>query len=164
MAKIPEGVNVTVEGHTVTVRGPNGEVQRSFSKRASIAVEGAEVTVSAKDKGLAGTVESLLSSMMKGVTEGYKKNLKVLYAHFPVSMEVKGKDILIKNFLGEKQPRKTKIQGNSKVEVKGQNVTVSGPSKEDVSQTAASLKAILKIRDKDGRVFQDGIYEVEEGA
>ena len=164
MAKIPEGADVSVEGHKVTVKGPNGEVQKTFSKRAVIKVEAGEVNVSAKDKGLEGTVDSIINSMMVGVTEGYKKELKVLYAHFPVSVEVKGKDINIKNFLGEKQPRTTNIVGNTKVEAKGQNVTVSGPDKEAVGQTAANLKEILKIKDKDGRVFQDGIYEIEEGA
>lgn len=164
MTKIPEGVNVSVEGHKVTVKGPNGEVQKTFSKRAVIKVEGGEVKVSAKDKGLEGTIVSLINSMMVGVTDGYKKQLKVLYAHFPVSIEIKGKDINIKNFLGEKQPRITSIIGNTKVEAKGQDLTVTGPDKEAVGQTAANLKTILRIKDKDGRVFQDGIYEIEEGA
>lgn len=162
--KIPDGVNVNVENHNVTVKGPNGELQKSFSKKAAISVENGEVRVSAKDRGLEGTVESIIGNMMKGVTEGYQKNLKILYAHFPISMEIKGKDIFIKNFLGEKQPRKTMVMGNTKVEVKGQNIKVSGPDKEAVGQTAANLKSVLKIKKKDARIFQDGIYDTDEGA
>jgi large subunit ribosomal protein L6 len=69
---------------------------------------------------------------------------------------------MVKNFLGERKARMTSLVGDTKVEVKGQDVAVSGPSKEDVGQTAANLKRVMKIKDKDGRIFQDGIYEVEE--
>lgn len=162
MAAITEGVNVSVDGHTVTVKGPNGEVKRSFSKRTEIKVEGNEVKVISKDSGLVGTVDSVISSMIKGVSEGYSKKLKMLYAHFPISLEVKGNEILVKNFLGEKQPRKTAIVGNSKIEVKGQDVTVSGPDKEAVGQTVANLKRAMKIKEKDPRIFQDGIYDAGE--
>ncbi len=161
MVEIPEGVTVQAEGHKLTVKGPQGEVQRNLPKEAALKIEGKNVEVSAGDRALKGTLESLVDSMMVGVTTGYKKNLKILYAHFPVSIDVKGKDITIKNFLGEKQPRKTVVVGNTKVEVKGQDVTVSGPDKEAVGQTAANLRAAMRIKKKDARIFQDGIYEVE---
>lgn len=160
MTEIPEGVTVQVEGQRLTVKGPQGEIQRSFPKVATLKAEGKNVEVSAKDRALAGTLQSVVSSMIEGVSTGYKRNLKILYAHFPVSVEIKGKDILIKNFLGEKQPRKTKLVGDTKVDVKGQNVTVSGPDKEAVGQTIANLRTTMKIKAKDARVFQDGIYEV----
>lgn len=161
MVKITEGVNVAVHENTVTVKGPKGEVSKDFSKRTSITVDGAEVKVETGDAALLGTTESLLTSMIKGVTEGYTKKLKVLYSHFPISIEVKGRDIMIKNFLGEKKARMTALVGDTKVQVKGQDVTVSGPSKENVGQTAANMRKAMKIKDKDGRIFQDGIYEVE---
>lgn len=161
MVEIPEGVTVQVEGQKLTAKGPQGEVRKDVPKNAAIKVEGKNVEVSAKDEALKGTLESIVDSMLKGVSTGYKRDLKVLYAHFPVSIEVKGSDILIKNFLGEKQPRKTLVAGSTKVEVKGQNVTVSGPDKQAVGQTIANLKAAMKIKAKDARIFQDGIYEVE---
>lgn len=161
MVEIPEGVTVQVEGQRLTAKGPQGEIQKDFPKEATIKVEGKNVEVSTKDSALEGTLQSLVASMIEGVATGYRRNLKILYAHFPVSIEVKGKDILIKNFLGEKQPRKTMVVGNTKVEVKGQNVTVSGPDKAAVGQTVANLRTAMKIKAKDARVFQDGIYEAE---
>ena len=158
MIKIPEGVTVQVEGTTVTAKGPKGEVTKTFSPRVSIKKAEGGVEVSSKNHALEGTISSLINNMITGVTEGYSKNLKVLFAHFPISLEVKGQQIMIKNFLGEKKPRKTKLVGNTKVEVKGQNVTISGPDKEAVGQTAANLMSAVKIREKDGRIFQDGIY------
>jgi len=157
MIEIPDGVTFQVDGSKVSAKGPNGEVVKVFSKNATIKLEENKLSVTA-DKALKGTIESLLNSMAVGVTTGFTKKLKVLYAHFPISIEVKGNDITIKNFLGERQPRKTVLVGSTKLEVKGQNITVSGPDKEAVGQTAANLRTTTKIKDKDGRIFQDGIY------
>ena len=159
--ELPEGITLTVEGSKLTAKGPKGEVTKGISKRAQVKVDGNKVEVKA-GKALKGTMESIIESMVEGVKEGHTKKLKVLYAHFPVSIEVKGQDITIKNFLGEREPRRTRLVGNTKVEVKGQNITVSGPDKEAVGQTIANLKTAMRIRDKDGRIFQDGIFDVEE--
>jgi large subunit ribosomal protein L6 len=157
MITIPEGVTVTVEGNRVNAAGPKGKVEKTFSPNASIKVDGNKVEVAA-GKALKGTVESVIEGMMAGAKDGYVKKLKVLYAHFPISIEVKGKVVTIKNFLGEREPRRTAVVGDTKVEVKGQNVTISGPDKEAVGQTAANMKNSLRIKDKDPRIFQDGIF------
>ncbi len=164
MITIPEGVTVEISGRDVTAKGPKGEVRKRFSALVKIVKKDKELVVegSEKEKAYIGTVESLLNSMMKGVTEGFRKQLKVLYAHFPTTLEVKGDRILIKNFIGEKHPRRARILGNSKVEVKGQSITVSGPDKEAVGQTIANLKSAMKIREKDLRVFQDGVFDSAE--
>jgi len=88
--------------------------------------------------------------------------LKIIYAHFPVSVEIKGKEIMIKNFIGEKQPRRARIMGSTKVESKGTEMNLSGNSKEDIGQTFANIKSATKIRNRDSRVFQDGFYLVEQ--
>jgi len=161
MIEIPEGVTVQVDGHKVTAKGAAGEVNKTFGKEVSVKLDGKKIEVSGSDYAINTTVESILKSMVNGAKTGYKRSMKLLYAHFPISIEVKGKDILIKNFLGEKQPRKTLLIGNTKIEAKGQNVTISGPDKEAVGQTLANLRTAMKIRDRDARVFQDGIYELE---
>jgi large subunit ribosomal protein L6 len=159
--EIPQGISVRVEGHEVTVKGPHGEIHKTFPKGVEVKVSGSAVEVKAGDKAIRGTLESVLKSMVHGASKGYTRNLKLLYAHFPITIEVKGSDVMVKNFLGEKQARKTILVGSTKVQAKGQSVTVSGPDKEAVGQTIANLREAMKIRDKDGRVFQDGIYEVE---
>ncbi|MDD5339878.1 MAG: 50S ribosomal protein L6 [Candidatus ainarchaeum sp.] len=161
MVDIPEGVNVRVEGHKVIAKGPAGEVQKTFSKESSVKVSGNKAEVTAKGKALANTVEAVLECMVLGAKSGYKKSMKLIYAHFPITIEVKGKDITVKNFLGEKQARKTFVVGSTKVEAKGQSVTISGPDKEAVGQTIANLRTAMRIKDKDPRVFQDGIYDAE---
>jgi len=159
--EIPQGINVRVEGHKITAKGPQGEVHKMFPKGSKVAVNGNDIVIETPNKALQGTLESIVKSMLKGVSSGYTRNLKLLYAHFPITIEVKGSDVMVKNFLGEKQARKTVLIGSTKVLAKGQSVTVSGPDKEAVGQTIANLRTAMRIKDKDGRVFQDGIYEVE---
>ena len=159
MVTIPEGVNVEIRESVVKVKGPKGELEKKFSSKTRITAGEHEISVESDDPACKGTVESLINSMINGVKTGFQKKLKIIYAHFPIALEIKGKDIIIKNFQGEKQPRKTAVIGhNTKVEVKGQEVTISGPDKEAVGQTAANLRTATKIKNKDPRVFQDGIY------
>ncbi|MFH1785048.1 MAG: 50S ribosomal protein L6 [Candidatus Micrarchaeota archaeon] len=159
--EIPNGVTITVDGHKLTAKGPQGEVSKTLAKTVSVKIEGNKIDVSAPSKALLGTTESIVRSMLKGVSEGYSRNFKLLYAHFPITIESKGNDLTVKNFLGEKQARRTKSIGVTKIQIKGQNVTISGPDKEAVGQTIANLISAMKIKDKDGRIFQDGIYELE---
>jgi large subunit ribosomal protein L6 len=161
MITIPDGVSVRVDGATVTAKGPAGEVQKTFSREAVVKADGSKVEVSAKSKAMLNTVEAVLKCMVAGAKGGYSKSFKLLYAHFPISVEVKGKDVSVKNFLGEKQPRKTVLVGATKVEAKGQSVVISGPDKEAVCQTVANLRNAMRIKDRDSRVFQDGMYEAE---
>src|SRR3989344_4935855 len=84
--------------------------------------------------------------------------------HFPVTLKVEGNKFVITNFLGEKTPRFAKIPQGVKVEVKGQKITVSSHNKDLAGQTAANLEKATKIRSRDRRIFQDGIFLVERPA
>jgi large subunit ribosomal protein L6 len=159
--KLPEGAKLSVEGTKITLSGPKGTLSRDFGQtEVKVELRGGEVSVSGPAM-LANTVSAHIANMATGVTFGYSKKLKALFSHFPISVEVKGREMLIKNFMGEKQPRKARVMGSTKVEVKGHEISVSGLSKEDVGQTIANLKAATKVRNRDSRVFQDGFYIVE---
>jgi len=84
--------------------------------------------------------------------------MKVVYSHFPITVKVEGKKVLIENFQGERAPRISMIRGNTNVAVNGDDVIVSGPVLTDVSQTAANIQLKSKVKNKDHRVFLDGIY------
>ncbi|MFA5929812.1 MAG: 50S ribosomal protein L6 [Candidatus Micrarchaeia archaeon] len=160
--KIPEGTKISAAGNKVTVSGAKGTLVRDFAHPdVKISVKGDEVAVTAPLVML-NTVEAHIVNMAKGVTDGYHKKIKILFSHFPITVEIKGREMLVKNFLGEKQPRRLRIMGDVKVEAKGQEVTITGISKDDVGQTFANIKSATKIRNRDSRVFQDGFYEVAE--
>ena len=166
--KIPEGVSIEVAGDVLRVKASGGVLEKKFNSRLLDArVENGELVVKPKRKGTralnaaASSVEAHARNMAVGLTKGYVKQLEVVFAHFPVSIEVKGKDVFIKNFLGEKLTRKAKVFGEASVSVAGNLITVKGKNKEDVGQTANNIVRATKIRARDVRVFQDGVYYSE---
>ncbi len=165
---IPKGIEITIDGNKVTVKGSKGQLEREF-KNAQITINKKEdkIVVSTASKSRryqvsVGTVRAHIKNMIIGVTKGVSYKLKVVYSHFPMNVKVQGNNLVIDNFLGEKYPRRILILDKVKVDVKGQDITVTGIDKEKVSQTAANIEQITRIRDFDPRVFQDGIYLVEK--
>ena len=161
----PASVKITKEGNVLAVTGKLGSIKKDFRKLpATITVQGNKITVRPygkrkKDLAVTNTARSIVESMIKGVEKGYTYKLKVIFAHFPISVKVKGKELHVENFFGERSPRIAKIRGDTtKVTVAGEDVIVQGPSLEDVSQTAANIELSTKIKDKDQRVFLDGLY------
>jgi len=165
--EIPEGVEVKVEGRIVAVIGEKGTVTRDFSHASvSISLEENVVKVQAnwprkKEASLVGTISSHIKNMITGVTKGFTYKLKIVFSHFPISVKVKEKTVAIGNFTGERSLRVTRIMGEAKVAVKGDDVIVQGINIEDVSQTAANIERATKVKLKDPRVFLDGIYVYE---
>ena len=166
--EIPEGVEVTVEGNVVKVKGPKGELERELKyPGVKIFTEDGKVVIykefpRKKDIAIARTFKAHIANMIKGVTEGFTYKLKVVYSHFPVTVKVQGDEVVIENFLGEKNPRRAKILPGVTVKVRGQEITVEGIDKEAVGQTAANIEQATRITKWDRRVFQDGIYIVEK--
>ena len=166
--EIPEGVEGMVDGRLVTIKGEKGELTRDFSHAPiKIQLDGKTVTVQAswprkKEAALVGTVRSHIQNMIKGVTTGFTYKLKIVFSHFPITVKIIGKTLAIENFIGERNPRKAKIMGDTKVIIKGDDIIVQGINLEDVSQTAANIQNSTKIRNKDPRVFLDGIYVYEQ--
>jgi len=166
--EIPEGVEVTVENNVVKVKGPKGELQRELKyPGVQIFTEDGKVVVfkefpRKKDIAIARTFKAHIANMIKGVTEGFTYKLKAVYSHFPMTVKVQGDEVVIENFLGEKNPRRAKILPGITVKVRGQEVIVEGIDKEAVGQTAANIEQATRITKWDRRVFQDGIYIVEK--
>jgi large subunit ribosomal protein L6 len=170
--EIPEDVSATVDHLDLTVEGPNGSVtRRLWYPDVSVSVDTVEIddesveavvvasdNEDAKTAATVGTFRSHVENMIHGVTEGWEYQMEVFYAHFPMQVTVEGDEVVIENFLGERAPRRTPIRGDTEVEVDGEMVTLSGPDKEAVGQTAADIEQLTRVTDKDTRVFQDGVY------
>jgi len=167
--ELPDGVTASMEGRAVTIRGKLGTARKEFDRiNAGIQVDGRRVVITPfsekkKDATVSNTVLSLVENMVTGVTQGYTYRLKVVYAHFPISVRTKGDTVFVENFVGERSPRISKILGECKVTVEGDDVVVKGVSLEDVAQTAANLEQATKIKRKDQRIFLDGIYIYQKG-
>jgi large subunit ribosomal protein L6 len=166
--KIPEGVKVELEENIVRVIGEHGEVRKKFSfanlnfkiKDDKITLENKKATK--KEKKRINTNAAHLKNMIKGVQEPFQYKLKICFNHFPISIEIKDGEAIIKNFLGEKSPRKVKIPSGADIKIDKDIITVSSPDKEIAGQAAAVLERVTKIRLRDRRVFQDGIFLINK--
>jgi large subunit ribosomal protein L6 len=165
--QIPDGVVVSIDAHKVTVRGGKSTLTRDFSYAAvTLETDGKTVRVSAqwprkKEASLVGTIESHIKNMITGVTKGYTYKLKIVFSHFPITVKVQDRALLVENFTGERRPRKAKILGDVKVKLEPDDIIVQGVNLEDVSQTAANIEMMTRVTNKDPRVFLDGIYVFE---
>jgi len=168
--EIPQSVQLSIDGRLVKATGPKGVLEEDFAHLpVQFTLEGSTLRVYSswarkREVALVGTALAHVRNMIRGVTKGYTYKLKVVYAHFPVTIKVheKEKNLTIENFTGEKTPRVIRIVGSAKVKVVGDEVHVQGTNLGDVSQTAANIQTGTKIGDKDQRVFLDGVYIFEK--
>jgi large subunit ribosomal protein L6 len=167
---IPEGVQLSVEGRRIKATGPKGTLEEDFAHLpVRFDLKDQTLRIYApwarkREVALVGTALAHVRNMIRGVTSGYTYKLKIVYAHFPVTVKVNEKErkLTIDNFTGEKTARVARIVGNAKVKVVGDEIHVQGNSLSDVSQTAANIQEGTRIPDKDQRVFLDGIYVFEK--
>ncbi len=141
--KIPSGVEVTIDGNYVKVKGPKGELERTFSERMIIEKDGDTVTVKPRgttktDRSLHGLSRTLLANMVIGVTQGFEKVLDMVGVGY--RGEVKGKELRLQ--LGFSHDVVYPIpEGITITTPVPTRVVVSGIDKEKVGQVAAEIRA-----------------------
>ncbi len=141
---VPSGVEVSVSGQDVTVKGPKGTLERTFPDRVGLSVEGEQVTVSRDDdsreaKALHGLSRALLANMVTGVSEGYKRELEIIGVGYRAAL--KGSDLEMQ--LGFSHSVPFPAPDGITFEVVDQNkIVVSGIDKEQVGQVAANIRKI----------------------
>ena len=102
----PEGVEISLAGKKVTVKGEKGTLARDFSSASiSIDAEGKGIRVWAewprkKEAALVGTIHSHIQNMICGVQKGFTYKLKIVFSHFPISVKIQSKAVVIENFTG----------------------------------------------------------------
>ena len=166
--EIPLGVSVSLKSHILNVEGPLGKTFKNFKKiPVDIEVTDNKILLKAqgtrtKNYAIMNTAKSIIRNLCDGVIEGYTIKMKIVFSHFPINIKVEGKQVLINNFQGERAPRITRIWGNTKVIPKGDDIIITGHVLTDVTQTAAEIENKSKVKNKDHRVFLDGIYKFEK--
>lgn len=165
--ELPEEVEVKLDGRSVEVSGPNGKLSRTFDMPGiNLSKVGQIVMIESlssrrRQRAAVGTVRAHLKNMAKAVTEGFTYKLKVVYSHFPITVKVEDRRVMIHNFIGEKEPRVARIVGDVEVKVEGDEIIVQGVNKEEVGQTAVNIEQAAQVKRRDPRVFQDGCYITE---
>ena len=140
--QIPAGVTVTVNGNNVHVKGPKGELERTFSELVTIKQEGEEIVVATAEESRDanaqhGLVRTLINNMVIGVSAGFQKQLELTGVGYRVAL--KGKDLDLS--LGYSHPVIYKAPENITFEVPDNtHINVNGISKEQVGQVAAEIR------------------------
>ncbi len=173
---IPENVKVNIsDDKVVTVEGPKGKLVKDFKRfeETTLSLEGNKLKFSAyylnrsrKARFLASV--GFFNNMIKGVTEGYTYKSKIVFSHFPITVEPdnKKREVVIKNLYGGRKTLVVPIVGkDTKVTVEKEDVITTGIDKEAVGQTAANIQEICRLRGKrkkDPEVFMDGVWVYEK--
>ncbi|MEG0791258.1 MAG: 50S ribosomal protein L6 [Gordonibacter sp.] len=158
---VPAGVDVTIDGTTVTVKGPKGELTRSFPEIMIIKREGDDILVERPDdtreaKAYHGLVRTLIANMVEGTSTGFKKKLQLVGVGYRAAL--KGADLEMQ--LGFSHPVLVEAPEGITFEVPSQTeIIVSGPSKEQVGQVAANIRKWRKPEPYKGKGIR---YEGEQ--
>ena len=141
---VPSGVDVKIDGQTVTVKGPKGELTRTFAERVAVAVEDGQIQVTRQDderqsRALHGLTRALLANMVTGVSEGYQKSLSIVGVGYRAAAQGKGIELQV----GFSHPVNVDAPDGISLEVpEPTSIVVSGIDKELVGQVAANIRKI----------------------
>lgn len=169
----PQGVTISITGSSIVAKGPKGEVKREYKNpRVEIKSEGNKVEIkciskktSVRDKMAINSLAAHIKNMFEGVVKGYYAKVKVLSGHFPITASLEGGNtIIIKNFLGEKVPRRVTLMHGVKASIQGDIISLDGIDRDAVAQSAAKIESLTRITNRDRRIFQDGCYIIEKPA
>lgn len=142
--EIPEGVEIIQDNNTITVKGPKGELTRTFHKDITVKVEDNVLSVERpsdhKDhRALHGTTRSLIGNMVEGVSKGFEKSLEIIGVGYRAQKQ--GENVVIN--AGYSHPVEVDNREGIEIEVPSNTkVTVKGIDKELVGAVAAKIRAI----------------------
>jgi large subunit ribosomal protein L6 len=143
---IPSGVDVTLDGRDVTVKGPKGELALTVAQPITVKIEDGRVLVSRPDderesRSLHGLTRTLIANNILGVTQGYSKGLEVVGTGY----RVQARGANVEFALGFSHPVVVEPPAGITFTVEGNNrLTVSGIDKQAVGETAANIRKIRK--------------------
>ena len=166
--QIPSGAKVSYNGETFLVSKSGVELKRKIDVPSiKIEVKGDKILLST-DKGNKNEFKYIkstiahLKNLFKGLDQKFVYKLEACNVHFPMTLKLDSGNLVITNFLGEKVPRKAKILSHVDVDLKGAKITVSSHDFEAAGETATNIEKATKIKNRDRRIFQDGIFIVEK--
>ncbi len=167
--EIPSEIKVKLNENEIILSKDGEEVKRRLNNRIEVKVEGNKVILSSKktskrEKKILYTIKSHIKNATEGLAKPFKYKLQAVSVHFPMTLEHdKSNNVLIiKNFLGEKKPRVIKIIPGVEVKINKDHIELESADVEKAGQVAANIEKGTKIRFRDRRVFQDGIFLTEK--
>jgi len=167
--ELAEGISASIEGHKLVMKKDDKEVAREIHSFIEVKVFDGKVILSCDrerkiERKLFGTYKAHVRNMIKGLAEGFVYKLKVANVHFPmkVTYDKDKNEIVVNNFLGEKVDRKIRLVDGVEVSVKGEDIEITSSNIESAGNAAAQIEKGTRVRNKDRRIYQDGIFITEK--
>jgi len=164
---IPEDLEVEVKNNEIHGKNKEGKEIRKRFPRVTVEKKENKIIIKTKratkrEKKQINTIASHVENIIKGLQEKFIYKLQICSVHFPMTVSPQEDRVVVKNFLGETKERRAKILPNVEVKIEKDIITVESVDKEAAGQTAANIEKTARIKDKDKRIFQDGIFMIEK--
>ncbi len=165
---IPEGISCDIVEKTIFCKKDSTILSRFISDtEVIVTIKNNQILLECKKgnrhhQSVIKSLKAHLANLFTGLENKFVYALEACNVHFPMTLKVEGDKLIINNFLGERVSRKAKIVPGVNIETKGQKITISSYDKEAAGQTAANIEKATRVRNRDRRVFQDGIYIVSK--
>lgn len=141
---LPKGVNVNIDGSTVKVKGPKGELSQTFHEDLSIKQEDGNIVVQIPDdpayNAMHGLTRALLNNMVKGVSDGFVKTLEIEGVGY--RGELQGKNLVLALGFSHPVPVEAPAGITFTVDKSQRVITIEGPDKQVVGQVAANIRSL----------------------
>lgn len=167
--QIPEGINASIEGNVLIMKKDDKELRRVLNISIKTKIEDNKVILNLikttkREKKLFGTMKAHVKNMIKGLEKGFTYKLQISNVHFPmsVSQDKETGNIIVKNFLGEKKDRIIKLVDNVEIKIDKDIIEINSYDIEKAGQAATNIEKGTRVRNKDRRIFQDGIFIIEK--
>ncbi|MDP3918904.1 MAG: 50S ribosomal protein L6 [Nanoarchaeota archaeon] len=165
---IPEGVEVNIVDRMISMKKGSNEIKKElYFPTVSIQKNDNHLVIepnkfSKREKKIINTFAAHLRNMIKGVEEPFTYKVKICSSHFPMTVNINGNKIIVKNFLGEKIPRVANIVEGADVKIEGDVIVIKSNIIEAAGQTAGNCEKSTRITNRDRRIFQDGLWIIEK--
>lgn len=167
--EIPEGIEVSLENNILKMKKGDKDVSRRLHAFIKVNVADNKMILSSDrnrkiERKLFGTFRAHLNNMVKGLEEGFTYKLQISNVHFPmnVSHDKGNNKLVVKNFLGEKIDRIIPLVEGVDIKIDNEIIEINGHDIEKTGMVATSIEKGTRVRNKDRRVYQDGIFIIEK--
>jgi large subunit ribosomal protein L6 len=165
----PSDVQVTVSEEKISMKKGDKIIERIMHPLVHARIDGNTIILYCNksrkiERRMLGTFAAHVKNMIKGFSEPFKYKLQVVNVHFPMTVthDKEKKEIVIKNFLGEKKERRVKVVDGVNVKINKDIIELESHDIEKAGRVATNIEKGSRVKNKDRRIYQDGIFITEK--
>lgn len=167
--EIPREISAVIKDNFLILKKDDKELKRKLNDLINFNIEGNKIVIISErdrriEKRLFGTFSAHIKNMINGLIKGFIYKLQIANVHFPmnVAYNKENNEIIVKNFLGEKKDRIIKLVPDVEVKIDKDIIELKSFDIEKAGQVATNIEKGTKVRNKDKRIYQDGIFIIEK--